>query len=418
MKRVQIMAVGSELLTPFYQDTNSLFLTERVNELGLDVNVKTVAPDDHDGLFLQVKISLAQADLIFVTGGLGPTEDDRTREVFAEVLGKKLVLQDDLLQRIQERFARRGMTMPVSNKKQAFVPEGAEILINDVGTAAGLWLNTGKNIVVLMPGPPHEMKPMFESQVWPRLQQFRTGFRGRRVLKVAGLTESMVEDLIQDIYPKDPSVQVTTLAYPGQIELHLTSSSQESAGKAEDSLKQLALAFLERLKENVFSAAGEDLETVVGRLLAKRRETLAVAESCTGGLISHRLTNVPGSSVYFLEGAVTYSNESKIDNLGVPADHIRKFGAVSTQVAKSMASGIRDKARASYGLAVTGVAGPAGATEGKPVGLVYTALANDKGIEAVKNQFLGNREQVKFQASQKALDMLRRHLLAHKAAAD
>jgi nicotinamide-nucleotide amidase len=418
MKRVQIMAVGSELLTPYYQDTNSLFLTQRLNDLGLNVSVKTVAPDDHDGLFLQVKIALAQADLIFVTGGLGPTEDDRTREVFAEVLGKKLILQDDLLIRIQERFARRGMNMPISNKKQAFIPEGAEILINDFGTAAGLWLNTGQNIVVLMPGPPHEMKPMFENQVWPRLQQFRTGYRTGRVLKITGLTESMVEDLVQDLYPKEQALQVTTLAYPGQIEIHLTSYSTQSAEQADESLKQLALAFLERLKENVFSAAGEDLETVIGRMLAKRRETVAVAESCTGGLIGHRLTNVPGSSEYFLEGAITYSNESKIDNLGVPADHIRKFGAVSVQVAKSMAAGIRTRARASYGLAVTGIAGPTGGTEGKPVGLVYTALAWDKSVEAVKNQFLGNREQVKFQASQKALDMLRRLLLQPNADSD
>jgi len=411
MKRVQIMAVGSELLTPYYQDTNSLFLTQRLNDLGLNLSVKTVAPDDHDGLFLQVKIALAQADLIFVTGGLGPTEDDRTREVFAEVLGKRLVLQDDLLLRIQERFARRGMTMPISNKKQAFIPEGAEILINDFGTAAGLWLNTGQNIVVLMPGPPHEMKPMFENQVWPRLQQFRTGYRSRRVLKITGLTESMVEDLVQDLYPKEQALQVTTLAYPGQIEIHLTSYSTQSAEQADESLKQLALAFLERLKENVFSAKGEDLETVIGRMLTKRRETVAAAESCTGGLIGHRLTNVPGSSEYFLEGAITYSNESKIDDLGVPADHIRKFGAVSLQVAKSMASCIRTRARASYGLAVTGIAGPTGGTEEKPVGLVYTALAWDKSVEAVKNQFLGNREQVKFQASQKALDMLRRLML-------
>lgn len=418
MKRVQIMAVGSELLTPYYQDTNSLFLTQRLNDLGLDVTVKTIAPDDHDGLFLQAKIALAQAELIFVTGGLGPTEDDRTREVFAEVLGKRLVLQDDLLVRIQERFSRRGMTMPLSNKRQALVPEGAEILINDFGTAAGLWLNTGQNLVVLMPGPPHEMRPMFESQVWPRLQQFRTGFRGRRVLKVTGLTESMVEDLIQDIYPKERAMQVTILAYPGQIELHLTSYSQESAEKAEDSLKKIAMAFLERLKDNVFSASGEDLEIVVGLMLAKRHETLAVAESCTGGLIGHRLTNVPGSSEYFLEGAVTYSSKSKIDNLGVPADHIRKFGAVSAQVAKSMASGIRNKSGANYGLAVTGIAGPSGGTEEKPVGLVYTALAWDKSVEAVKNQFLGNREQIKFQASQKVLDMLRRHLLQAKADAD
>ena len=410
MKRVQILAVGSELLTPFYQDTNSLYLTQRLNDLGLDVTVKTIAPDEHDALFLQVKIALVQAELVLVTGGLGPTEDDRTREVLAEVLGKKLVLQDELLLRIQERFSRRGLTMPASNNKQALVPEGAEVLTNDFGTAPGLWLNTGKNITVLLPGPPHEMKPMFENQVWPRLQQFRTGYRSRRVVKLTGLTESMVEDLIGDLYPKDNSFQVTTLASPGQIEVHLTSFAASSAEEADAALKRVGFAFLDRLGDSVFSASGEDLEAVVGRLLKEKRQTLATAESCTGGLLAHRLTNVSGSSDYFLQGMVVYSNEAKIDDLGISAENIRKFGAVSSQVAKAMAAAVRAKARANYGLGITGITGPTGGTEDKPVGLVFIALAWDKSTDVVKTQFLGNREQVKFQASQKALDMLRRYL--------
>lgn len=410
VKRVQILAVGSELLTPFYQDTNSLYLTQRLNDLGLDVTVKTVAPDEHDGLFLQVKIAAVQAELVLVTGGLGPTDDDRTREVFAEVLGKKLVLQEDILMRIQERFERRGLSMPASNRKQALVLEGAEVLTNDFGTAPGLWLNTSKNIIVLLPGPPHEMKPMFESQVWPRLLQFRRGYRSRRVIKLTGLTESMVEDLLAELYPTDKSFQVTILANPGQIEVHLTSSPASSAEEAEAFLKNVAAVFLERLGDNVFSSSGEDLEAVVGRLLKDKRQTLATAESCSGGLLAHRLTNVPGSSDYFLQGMIVYSNEAKVDGLGISTDNIRKFGAVSLQVAKTMALAIRTKAGANYGLGITGIAGPKGGTEDKPVGLVYIGLAWDKSADVVKCQFLGNREQVKFQASQKALDMLRRFL--------
>lgn len=411
MKRVQILAVGSELLTPYYQDTNSLYLTERLNDLGLKVMTKSVASDEHDGLFLQFKIALAQSDLIFVTGGLGPTEDDRTREVLAEVLDRKLALNEDLIAKIEERFARRNVPMPESNKKQALVPVGAEVLPNDYGTAAGLWVNTGKNIVVALPGPPNEVKPMFDNQVWPRLQQFRAGYRSRRVLKVTGLTESQMEDLIKDVYPQDGSVQVTTLASPGQLEIHLSSFSFQAEELAEESLTKVASAFLGKLQDNVFSAAGEELEVVVGKLLRARRKTLATAESCTGGLLSHRLTNVPGSSDYFLEGIITYSNASKTDELEIPADHLRKFGAVSPQVAKAMASAIRDRARTSFGLAITGIAGPSGGTEEKPVGLVFTALAGEQTADVIKNQYVGGREQVKFQASQKALDMLRRALL-------
>lgn len=411
MKRVQIMAVGSELLTPYFQDTDSLYLTQRLNDIGLKVMTKNISSDDHDALFLQFKIALAQSDLIIVTGGLGPTEDDRTREVLAEVLSRKLVLNDDLLHKIEERFARRGVPMPESNKKQALIPEGAEILPNDFGTAAGLWLNTGKNIIVALPGPPHEVRPMFDNQVWPRFQQFRAGYRSRRVLKVTGVTESQMEDLIKDVYPRDGSVEVMTLASPGQLEIHLSSFSFQTEEMAEESLSKVASAFLSKLQDNVFSASGEEMEVVVGKLLRARGKTVATAESCTGGLLSHRLTNVAGSSEYFLEGIITYSNASKTDELQVPADHLRKFGAVSPQVAKAMASAIRARARTNYGLAVTGIAGPSGGTDEKPVGLVFTALAGEQSAEVVKNQFLGNREQIKFQASQRALDMLRRALL-------
>lgn len=301
--------------------------------------------------------------------------------------------------------------MPSVNKKQAYIIDGAEVLDNKNGTAPGLWLDTDSEVVLLLPGPPQELKSMFDSSVWPKLQSYRKKHTARRALKITGLTESKIETLISDLYPHEPRARLTTLAYPGQIEIHLTILSEESQEKAEESICKLEKKILGRLKENVFSTTGEDLEEVVGRLLRLHKKNLAMAESCTGGLLSHRLTNVPGSSDYVLQSMVVYSNEAKSYNLGVSADLIEQHGAVSSQVATAMAAGIREKARSSYGLSITGIAGPAGGTPEKPVGLVYTALAWDSGTEVVKNLFLGNRETIKFQSTQKAMDMMRRHLL-------
>ncbi len=408
---VEVMAVGSELLTPYYQDTNSLYLTERLNELGMEVSYKTVVSDNWDELLLCINQALSRANLIMAIGGLGPTRDDRTREAFAAALGRKLIFKEEILRKIEERFKRRGLSMPAVNKKQAYIIDGAEPLENRNGTAPGLWLETGMNKIVLLPGPPVELKPMFDTSVWPRLQKFRAGYAARKVLKITGLTESEVETLISNIYPQSPDLNVTTLCYPGQIELHLTAHSRESQRKAEAKAKILAKKFLNRLKENAFSEQGEELEEVVGNLLRGKKKTLAVAESCSGGLLGHRITNVSGSSDYFLMGVVAYSNEAKMNILGLPSDLLNKHGAVSSQVAKAMAEAVREKARSSYGLAITGIAGPTGGTPEKPVGLVYIALEWDKGSEVSKNLFLGKREFIKFQSSQKALDMLRRHLL-------
>jgi len=412
--KIEIMAIGSELLTPYFQDTNSLFLTERLNDLGMEVSYKTIVGDDWDDLALSIQQTLSRADIIIAMGGLGPTKDDRTREAFATVLERKLIFNKELLQKIEERFKRRGLTMPDVNKKQSYVIEGAEILENRNGTAPGLWLDTGKKIIILLPGPPHELKPMFDKSVGPHLQKFKTGYTARKVLKITGLTESKIETLILDLYPDDPYLRLTTLAHPGQIEIHLSSHSKKSQEQADERVQKLEKNILERLKENVFSTSGEELEEVVGKLLRLNKKTLAVAESCTGGLIGHRLTDVPGSSDYFLQGVVAYSNEAKINALGVSPALIEKYGAVSSQVAEAMAQGIREKARSSLGIGVTGIAGPSGGTPEKPVGLVYIALAWDKGLEFTKNLFLGNRDKIKYQSSQKALDMVRRHLGKNK----
>lgn len=412
--KIEIMAVGTELLTPYFQDSNSLYLTKRLNDLGKDVSFKTIVGDDWDDLVLAFREALSRADLIITIGGLGPTQDDRTREAVASVLQRKLIFKQEILKKIEERFNRRGLSMPSVNKKQSYIIDGAEILENKNGTAPGLWLDMGSKTVILLPGPPQEIKPMFETLVWPRLKKFQTGFTSRKELKIAGLTESEIETLISDIYPKTSQFKLTTLAYPGQIEIHLTSYSTESQDHAERKMHRLEKIILMQLKDKVFSVTGEELEEVIGKLLNINKKTLAVAESCTGGLLANRITNVAGSSNYFLQGVIVYSNEAKTQLLGVPPSIIEINGAVSSEVARAMSLGIRERSHADYGLAVTGIAGPSGGTPDKPVGLVYTALAWEGGDEVVKNQFLGNRDTIKFQSSQKVLDMLRKHLVKLK----
>ena len=410
-RKTEILAIGSEMLTPHFQDTNSLFLTKKMNDLGLDVHFKTIVGDTWDDLCLAIKQALERSNLLIATGGLGPTKDDRTREVLASVLGKKLVFREDLLQAIEKRFAYRRLEMPDVNKKQAYIIENSVVLENKNGTAPGVWIDTGPNIVILLPGPPHEMRSMFENEVWPRLQNFKKHHIFRRVIKTAGLTESRLESSLVNLYHKMPEVQLTTLARPGQIALHLKSISAESLSKAKHRIDQATKLICDALKEGVYTTEGEELEEVIGKYLKNNHQTLAVAESCTGGYLGHRITNVPGSSGYFLQGVLAYSDQAKIDLLSVPANTIENFGAVSSHVARAMAAGIREKAGTNFGLAITGIAGPSGGTKEKPVGLVFTALATDKEVLIKKNLFLGNRNAIKFQSSQKVLDMLRRYLM-------
>jgi nicotinamide-nucleotide amidase len=408
---IEILAVGSELLSPYFQDTNSLFLTEKLNDLGLEVNFKSIAGDDWKNLSVVIQDALNRSDLIISIGGLGPTHDDLTREVFASVLGKNLVFQKDLYKKIQARFKRRGRTIPQINKKQAFIIDGAQVIKNNNGTAPGLWLETKNKIIILLPGPPHEIKPMFDEFVLPRLQKFRKIFTAHRVIRTTGMPESRIETLISDIYPENIFLNLTTLAKPGQIDLLLTAKSTENQESADTLVSGLSEKIKSRLGDIIFTFNGEHLETVVGSILRVKKSTLAVAESCTGGLLGHRITNIAGSSDYFLQGTIVYSNESKSSLLGINPDLILKHGAVSPEVAKAMAEGIRLKARSDFGLSITGIAGPGGGSPDKPVGLVYTALSWEGGIQVEKNSFLGDRHNIKLQASQKSLDMLRRHLV-------
>jgi nicotinamide-nucleotide amidase len=410
--KTEILAVGTELLTPYFQDTNSLFLIERLNDLGIVVAFKTIVADDHEDLVGCFRTAMKRSRLIISMGGLGPTEDDRTREAAAEALGRKLVFDKTVSRSIRERFRRRGVRMPSSNRKQCYVIDGAEVLTNPNGTAPGLWITSGSIRLVLLPGPPHELKPMFEKDVWPRLRASGSGFTLRRVLKITGMSESLMEDRIRAVYPKlPPEADITTLAYPGELQVRLSVTGAGDPTSSETVLGTLEKLILKKLGENVYSRTGETMEEAVGALLRSRGRTLACAESCSGGLLSHRLTNVPGSSSYFLEGVISYGNTSKNRLLGVPLSLIREHGAVSGPVAEAMARGVMRRAGSDYGLSITGIAGPEGGTAAKPVGLVYTGLAWRSGAAVEKNVFFGRREIVKFQSTQKALDVLRRRLM-------
>jgi nicotinamide-nucleotide amidase len=415
MKNACIIAVGTEMLTPFRVDTNSLFITERLNEIGVDVRLKVVAGDDVEelaGIFRQV---LTWAHVVAVTGGLGPTEDDITRDALARVLQTPLDEDESIVDQIRGRFARRGMTMPDINRRQALVPRGATVLPNPNGTAPGIFVEHGQSAIVLLPGPPREMKPMFEGVITGRLAP-RSGSAGlfRRVLRITGRTESDVDTHAQPIYgpwlKQLVPISTTILAVLGQIELHLTARA-ESRSEGEAALEVAVDQLRGALGDSIYSVDGRQLEAVVGELLRASQRTIAVAESCTGGLLASRLTDVSGSSDYVDRGVVCYSNRAKTEMLGVPEALISAHGAVSEEVARAMAAGIQQRSTARATVGITGIAGPGGGTPEKPVGTVAIAVRVDSEERVRTFQFVGARDQVKFQAAQAAMNMLRLMLL-------
>lgn len=411
MLSAEIIAIGSELLAPDRTDTNSLWLTEKLNRIGIDVKLKTIVGDDDARLEEVIKDAVKRSRVVITTGGLGPTEDDITRKVVARALNRRLTLDEKVLNEIRARFQSFGVTMPERNSRQAMVIDGSEILPNPNGTAPGLYLEQDKCAIALLPGPPREMKPMFENHVQSRFESLSGDVRfARRVLRVAGMGESAVDEKIAPIYTQFENPQTTILFNSSEIEIHLRAHARSEA-EAEALLDNLSLKLEQALGNSVFSFRGETMEEVVGRRLSITGFTLSVAESCTGGLIAQRLTSVPGSSQYFLEGVVTYSNQSKTRLLGVDKKLIKEFGAVSQQVARDMARGVRHKAKTDFGLAITGIAGPDGGSEEKPVGLVYIALADEAHTQHKRFMIPGDRELIRWRASQAALDMLRRRLI-------
>jgi nicotinamide-nucleotide amidase len=407
----EIIAVGSELLTSQRVDTNSLFLTDGLNALGVEVRRKLVVGDDRVRLSVAVREALAQTDIVVLSGGLGPTEDDLTRDAVAHALGRALVFRQDLCDAIEERFRRRQRRMAENNKRQAYLVEGAEALANPNGTAVGQWIEMEQRVVMLLPGPPGELKPMFANECAPRLARLLPPQAIRaRLYRVTGMTESDLDHLIAPVYTKFDNPATTILASPGDIQVHLRARAA-AAEEAESLLAEAGGPIEQLLGDRIFSYNGEALEAVIGAQLRHRGATLAVAESCTGGMVAERITAVPGSSDYFLGGFLVYSDEMKQSLLGVDPALIKGRTAVSAEVAQAMAEQARSRTGATYAISTTGEAGPESNT-GAPVGTVYIGIAGPEGpSEARKLNLPGDRARIRMFATQAALDTLRRRLL-------
>jgi nicotinamide-nucleotide amidase len=409
--RAEIIAVGSELLTPDNIDTNSLYLTHGLNEAGFEVRLKSVVGDDEPDIAGILRAALQRSDLIVFSGGLGPTEDDLTRRAVAGVLDLPLDTDPLVLEKMRQKFAARGFRMSTNNERQAQIIRGAEVLENPLGTAPGMWIEKEGRHVVLLPGPPRELKSIFEEKVAPRI--VRLGGEKKLSYKsfhVTGLTESELDSRLAPIYTGYPQIRTTVLAGTKHIAVRLYHWIDSPRDSVE--LEELAAKIQAELGDAVFATGGESMEEVAGRQLKASGNTLAVAESCTGGMLGMHITRVPGSSEYFLGGILCYSNQSKIDLCGVPAELLEKYGAVSAESAEALARGVRNSLRSSIGLSITGIAGPGGATPEKPVGLVYIGISIGDKTESRSRVMPGDRETIRERSTYLALSWLRRKLLA------
>ncbi|MEK6647017.1 MAG: competence/damage-inducible protein A [Candidatus Firestonebacteria bacterium] len=414
MASVEIVSIGTELLLGQILDTNSTYISQKLAEIGVDVFFKSSVGDNETRIENCIRQAFERADIIIVTGGLGPTVDDVTKNAVVKVLGKRLFLNEKILEKIKNNFKHRGVSMPESNVSQAMIPHGAIIIDNELGTAPGLLINHNSKIIILLPGVPREMKAMIENNVLPYIKKHYHSDKSEiiksKVLKVFGMGESMVDAKILDIFKSSSNPSIALLADTTEVKIRLTA-------KAKDEIFALKLiAPLEkdirnRLRDSIFAVDDETMEYVVAKLLLQSKLTISVAESHTGGFISHKLTNIPDSSKYFKRGIIAYSDESKVELLKVSPEAIRLFGAVSKQVADAMADGVRRIANTDIGLAVTGIAGPSGEREGKPVGLVYIAMAWKDSSICDEYKLKGDRILIKEQTAQLALDVLRRYLL-------
>ena len=413
--KCEIIAVGSEMLTPFRQDTNSLYVTEKLNGIGVTVVFKTIVGDRKKDLVSAIRTALGRVDLLIVTGGLGPTEDDLTRESVAESLSLTLHRDASQVAALHARAATWRIPMPQNNLKQADVLEGATLLPNANGSAPGQWLDTAfsgyRKLIALLPGPPHECHPLFDTECLPRIRAVTPPKHiAVRTLKAAMIPESQADKLLAPIYTTYTDIETTLLAHAGDLQITLICAKTD-AEAARQRVDELAGRVEETLEDWLYSSAGDSLEQVVLYYLGLRQATLAVAESCTGGLVAQRITGVPGASRSFLGGAVVYSDAMKTTLAGVPAELIAEHGAVSAAVARALAEGIRARTGAALGLGITGIAGPTGATETKPVGLVHIAVADAQGCDALERTFRGDRQRIREWSAQQALEMVRRRLM-------
>jgi nicotinamide-nucleotide amidase len=402
----EIIAIGSELLTPQRVDTNSLFLTEELNSLGVEVTTKCIVGDDRERLAETVRRAVRRSQIIILSGGLGPTEDDVTRDAVAQAIGRKLVYHAEIAEKLEQRFLQMFRKMPEINRRQAFLIEGAEMLPNDRGTAPGQWIEENGAWIVMLPGPPHELKSMFQKQCMPRLerrvpkQHIQT-----LVLRVAGMSESDLDQTIAPVYKKYENPVTTVLAHAGDIQVHLRARCSTDL-EATTLLAEVGGQIDLLLGDRIYSRNRDPLEVVVADLLKRHHSTVAVAESMTGGGLADRISAAPGASEYFLGGVVTYTKAMKIALLGVPPE----FQPVSREMAQAMAMGIRRKTGATYGISITGNAGPTADEGDAPVGHVYVGLADASGTEVAERQFLGDRARIRAFTGQMALDLLRKHI--------
>ena len=407
----EIIAVGSEMLTPERVDTNSLYLTGELNNLGVEVVTKCVIGDNRERLSDAVHRAISRSEIVILSGGLGPTEDDLTREAVAQALDRRLEFHPEIAQALEERFARMKRKMAEVNKRQAFIIEGAAILPNDRGTAPGQWVEESGAVIMLLPGPPHELKAMFEQQCLPRLARVVPKQVIRTLhMRVTGMAESDLDQTIAPVYTKYTNPCTTILAANGDLQIHLRARCG-NAGEAEALLAEVGGPIELLLGDRIYSRNGDPLEVVVGEMLRKRKATVSVAESATGGLLGDRFTSVAGSSDYFFGGFITYTNAMKVEMLGVPPEMLAEFGAVSKENAEAMAIGARRRTGSTYALSITGVAGPDSGGEKAPVGTMYVGIADAAGAQVLHRQFIGDRTRIRVFTCQMALDVLRRRML-------
>jgi nicotinamide-nucleotide amidase len=408
----EIIAVGSELLTPQRLDTNSLYLTDQLNALGVEVVAKLIVGDDRVRLAEAVRAALARSEILILTGGLGPTEDDVTRDAVASALGLEQIFHQEICDAIERRFRRRlHGSMPEINRRQAYVMAGAEALPNPNGTAPGQWISRGGRVVMLLPGPPNEMKPMFTASCLPRLERLLPPQVIRtRLFRIANMPESEVDQRIASVYTRYANPVTTILAAPGDIQVHLRARSA-GVEEAETLLSEVASQIEAILGERIYSRNGDPLEAVLGQRLRQRGETVSVAESCTGGMLAERITSVAGSSDYFVGGFLVYTDRMKTALLGVGENLLRERTAVSEEAAREMARGARERTGSTWALSVTGVAGPGGGSDTAPVGTVIIGVAGPQGISTRRAHLPGDRTRVRTLATQLALDLLRLRLV-------
>lgn len=406
----EIIAVGTELLMGQIANTNAQYLSSRLADLGINVYYHSVVGDNPARLKACLKQALERSDVVITTGGLGPTKDDLTKETVAEVFGLPMVLHQESLDYISEYFEKQNRRMSENNVRQAYFPEGSEIVPNQKGTAPGCIVQQGGKIVIMLPGPPRELIPMFEETIFPFFEGKTNQVIGSRMLKIFGIGESEIEMRIMDLIDNQSNPTIAPYAGTGEVSLRVTARGRDRK-EVETLIAPVIKEIRERLYPHVYSEAGETLEEVVLKLLKEKGWTLSTAESCTGGMLASRIVSVPGASEVFDRGFITYSNEAKIQELGVSQDTLDRWGAVSRETAEEMAMKLVEKTKTAAGLAVTGIAGPGGGTPEKPVGLVYVAAALNGRVESVELNLRGERERIRTVSCHHALDLLRKMLL-------